>query len=306
LPSGTVVNGIDLTRTASGGGGGGGSDDTTAPTVSLTAPTNGATVLGTVTVSANASDNVGVVGVQFRLDGVNLGAEDTSSPYSIAWDTTAVANGSHSLTAVARDAAGNTRTSDAVTVTVDNSTGGGGSGSLDIRVSASTDDAEEIISTGKMDLKSSDLEMILDSDGNQTVGMRFNAITIPQGATITSAFIQFTVDEAESGATTLQIAGQAIDNAPTFTTATGNISSRPKTGASVSWSPAAWPTKNVAGTDQRTPNIAAVIQEIVNRAGWSSGNSLAVIIIGSGERVAEAFDGVPSAAPLLHIEYTAD
>ncbi|MCL7420197.1 MAG: Ig-like domain-containing protein [Methylobacter sp.] len=307
LPSGAVVNGIDLTRTASGGGGGG-SDDTTAPTVSLTAPTNGATVLGTVTVSANASDNVGVVGVQFRLDGVNLGAEDTSSPYSIAWDTTAVANGSHSLTAVARDAAGNIRTSDAVTVTVDNSTGGGGggSGSLDIRVSASTDDAEEIISTGKMDLKSSDLEMILDSDGDQTVGMRFNAITIPQGATITSAFIQFTVDEAESGATTLQIAGQSIDNAPTFTTGTGNISSRPKTGTSVSWSPAAWPTKNVAGPDQRTPNIAAVIQEIVNRAGWSSGNSLAVIITGNGERVAEAFDGVPSAAPLLHVEYTAD
>src|SRR5262249_18613675 len=78
--------------------------DTTAPTVSLTSPTAGATVSGTITVSANASDNVGVVGVQFKLDGANLGAEDTASPYSVTWNTTTVTNGSHTLTAVARDA----------------------------------------------------------------------------------------------------------------------------------------------------------------------------------------------------------
>ncbi|HKY31067.1 MAG TPA: Ig-like domain-containing protein [Candidatus Polarisedimenticolia bacterium] len=94
--------------------------DTTLPTVSLTAPAGGATVAGTVTVSASASDNVGVAGVQFRLDGANLGAEDTSSPWSFSWNTTQASNGSHSLTAVARDAAGNTRTSSAVTVTVSN------------------------------------------------------------------------------------------------------------------------------------------------------------------------------------------
>ena len=59
---------------------------------------------GTIWVTANAADNVGVAGVQFRLDGANLGAEDTTSPYSVSWNTTAVANGSHTLTAVARDA----------------------------------------------------------------------------------------------------------------------------------------------------------------------------------------------------------
>lgn len=94
--------------------------DTTPPTVSLTAPAGGATVSGTVTVSATASDNVGVAGVQFKLDGANLGAEDTSNPYSVIWDTTTAANGSHTLTAVARDAAGNTGTATAVTVTVNN------------------------------------------------------------------------------------------------------------------------------------------------------------------------------------------
>lgn len=95
--------------------------DTTPPTVSMTAPVNGATVSGTaVTVSANASDNVGVVGVQFKLDGVNMGSEDASSPYSIIWNTTQTTNGSHTLTAVARDAANNQTTSSSVSVTVNN------------------------------------------------------------------------------------------------------------------------------------------------------------------------------------------
>ena len=94
--------------------------DTTPPTVAVSAPAGGATVSGTTTVSATASDNVGVVGVQFKLDGANLGAEDTSAPYSTPWNTTSSANGTHALTAVARDAAGNSTTSATVNVTVSN------------------------------------------------------------------------------------------------------------------------------------------------------------------------------------------
>src|SRR3989442_5140630 len=94
--------------------------DVTPPTVSMTAPAAGATVSGTMTVSASATDNVGIVGVQLKLDGVNLGAEDTTNAYSISWNSTLAANGTHTLTAVARDAAGNTATSAAVSVTVDN------------------------------------------------------------------------------------------------------------------------------------------------------------------------------------------
>jgi hypothetical protein len=94
--------------------------NTTPPTVSITAPAAGATVAGTVTVSANATDTVGAVGVQFKLDGANLGAEDTTAPYSVSWDTTSASNGSHTVTAVARDGAGNTATSTAVSVTVAN------------------------------------------------------------------------------------------------------------------------------------------------------------------------------------------
>jgi hypothetical protein len=96
--------------------------DITPPTVSLTAPAAGATVTATITVAASASDNVGVVGVQFKLDGVNLGAEVLVAPYAIAWTTRTALNGAHTLTAVARDAAGNIGTSTTVGVTVTNDT----------------------------------------------------------------------------------------------------------------------------------------------------------------------------------------
>ena len=103
--------------------------DTTAPTVSVTAPTASATVSGSsVTVSATASDAVGVSGVQFLLDGSNLGSEDTTSPYSITWDSTTATNASHTITARAHDAAGNTTVSSGVSVTVNNNVGGGGGG----------------------------------------------------------------------------------------------------------------------------------------------------------------------------------
>ena len=173
--------------------------------------------------------------------------------------------------------------------------------SYDVRVSASTDDAEQSAS-GSVDLSSTDLELTQESSV-QTIGMRFNTINIPQGATISNAYIQFQVDEASVDTTSLTIQGENVDNASTFTSATNDISSRARTTAAVSWSPPFWPTVGQAGLDQQTSNIASVVQEIVNRPGWSSGNSLAIIITGSGKRTAEAFDGVPTAAPFLHIEY---
>lgn len=100
--------------------------DTTNPTVSLTAPANGATVSGTsVSLTATASDNVGVTKVEFYR-GTTLLSTDTTSPYSYTWDSTSVTNGSYSLTAKAYDAADNVATSTAVSVTVDNQADTGG------------------------------------------------------------------------------------------------------------------------------------------------------------------------------------
>ena len=93
--------------------------DTNAPTITIIAPTNGAVVTGLVTVSANATDNVAVVGVQFKVDGANLGAEVTAAPYQAVWSSVTAANGAHTLTATARDAASNSATA-TVTVTASN------------------------------------------------------------------------------------------------------------------------------------------------------------------------------------------
>jgi len=93
--------------------------DTQAPSVSLTAPADGATIGGTVSVTAAAADNIGVSRVEFYLDG-NLQSTVTTAPYTWSWNTGAVANGAHSATAKAYDAAGNNGTSAAITVTVSN------------------------------------------------------------------------------------------------------------------------------------------------------------------------------------------
>ena len=100
--------------------------DTTAPTVSLSSPTAGSTVSGVVSVAATASDDVGVQSVQFKLDGANLGAPDTTAPYGLSWDTRTASDASHSLSAVAVDAAGNQTTSSLISVTVNNPTGAAG------------------------------------------------------------------------------------------------------------------------------------------------------------------------------------
>ncbi len=112
--SGTIQDPyLDITYTTSSG-------DVTAPTVSITSPSNGASVSNVIDVVADASDDTSVVGVQFKLDGINLGNEDTVTPYSVTWDTTTTVNGSHTLTALARDPSGNSTISNSVTVTTNN------------------------------------------------------------------------------------------------------------------------------------------------------------------------------------------
>src|SRR5206468_3428303 len=98
------------------------SNDTTPPSVSITSPAAGATVSGTVPVTASASDNVGVAGVQFKLDGANLGGEVTAAPYSLSSNTTSATNGCHPPLHAARPISGNVTTSAGVTVTVSNDT----------------------------------------------------------------------------------------------------------------------------------------------------------------------------------------
>jgi hypothetical protein len=132
--------------------------------------------------------------------------------------------------------------------------------------------------------------------------MRFVGVGIPAGAQITNAYVQFTSDRADSGATSLTIRGQDADNAAGFTSSGFNVSSRARTGAFASWLPPAW-TSGQAGAAQRTPDLSSLVQEIVDRPGWNSGQALALIVTGSGRRVARSYNGGASSAPLLHVEW---
>ncbi|HET6379494.1 MAG TPA: LamG-like jellyroll fold domain-containing protein [candidate division Zixibacteria bacterium] len=101
-------------------------NDTSPPEVAITAPANGAIVSGNVVVSATASDDVGVTGVQFLLNDAPLGGEVSTPPYAVSWNPTGLANGNYTLTAVARDAAGRLTTSAPLLVTVANGAGSPG------------------------------------------------------------------------------------------------------------------------------------------------------------------------------------
>ncbi len=94
--------------------------DTTTPTVTLTAPANNATLSGSVNITADATDNIAVAGVSFFANGVLIGSEDTTAPYSVSWNTSSNPNGSYVLTAVARDSSGNQTTSSSRTVSIQN------------------------------------------------------------------------------------------------------------------------------------------------------------------------------------------
>lgn len=180
----------------------------------------------------------------------------------------------------------------------------GGSVTFQGEVASGSDDAEETVSTGSVQLASSDLDMVLDGATHKSTGLRFAGVTIPSNASITSASIQFRSDEKGSAPVSLTIAGEATDDAKTFTSSKRNLSSRPLTAARVTWSPPAWTLVNQAGADQRTSDLAPIVQELVNRTGWSSGNAMAFLISGSatGTRVADALEG--GFAPVLTVTYT--
>lgn len=174
---------------------------------------------------------------------------------------------------------------------------------VSVQVGSSSDDAEEEIASGVMDIVSSDLELVDEISTNQTVGMRFTGVSIPQGAIITDAYIQFAVDEASATAANLTVTGEASDDAATFSNTAYNISSRPKTEKQISWTPVEWTDVDSAGVHQRTPDISPIIQEIIDRPGWEQGQSLAIMINGSGERIAKSYDGDKVGAPLLYVKY---
>lgn len=141
---------------------------------------------------------------------------------------------------------------------------------------------------------------------NTITGLRFTGIPVPQGGEVISAKIQFVVNDVDTQPATLRIWGDAADNTPTYLhDSAGTISSRADTAASVTWQPVPWDVDNESdAVKQRTPELASILQEIVDRPGWSKDNAAAFNISGTGLRRAKSYEG--RGAPRLVLQYRVD
>ena len=189
--------------------------------------------------------------------------------------------------------------------------------SIDVRVAATNDDAEEKVAAGGVELGSSDLELGYEGNASpdtlQIIGVRFTGVDIPKGVAIKKAWVQFTADDVDNEyhfpPVSLVVEGELSPNPVEFSSTTGDISSRATTTASAVWDIPQWGSFQAAGPEQQTPDISHLIQEIIDEDGWAAGNAMVVIFRDNpdnpseGCREAEAFDDDQSRAPLLHIEY---
>ncbi len=173
-------------------------------------------------------------------------------------------------------------------------------------VSTSSDDAYQNTNGSMSSLTSTDIRIggVVGASG-----VRFSGLNVPQGATITEAYIQFSADSSSttSGSAVVTVRGEASNDAATFTTTNNNITSRATTASSVSWTIPTWATNNERGVNQRTPSLNSVVQEIVNRPGWANGNAMVFTLTAPASttrRDAESFDGNATATAQLVIGYT--
>ena len=166
-------------------------------------------------------------------------------------------------------------------------------------------DAEENRS-GRTYLYGSDLELGYDS-GRRTVGVQFAGLSVPRGATITDAYVQFQADGTDESRVRLAIRAEAADSASVHSRRRHDLSSRKTTSAVVTWTPKEW-ERGERGVEQRTPSLAPLIQEVVNRRGWRSGHNLGFVITGrgGGKRVASALNSGSRNGARLVVEYEDD
>ena len=272
-----------------------------APEVAITSPANNSSfdLDVPITISADASDVDGTITKVEFYEGTTKLGEDIITPYEYSWTPTT--SGNYSLTAKAIDNLDAATVSALISITVSEVVEPPVSTTVEKRISQGSDDAEQY-AKGTVVLTDPVLNIVYESKttGNQIIGLRFTDLTIPQGATIAKAYIEFTTANASSGTGVFTIYGEAADNPSTFLPTSKNISLRKKTVANAGWTAGTW----TANIPYQTTDIKTIVQEIVNRTGWTSNYSMAFIITGTGTHTAKSCDGLPDAAPNIHIEYT--
>lgn len=178
--------------------------------------------------------------------------------------------------------------------------------SIDERIAtmaASDDDAEEH-RAGKVSIDSADLELILDGDEEQTVGLRFPSVEIPPGKKLLDAYVQFVTAAPSTGDAVFRITADVGGAGSPFTDLRGDLSRRTVSDAFVTWLPANWTVAGEVGTAQRTPDVRRLIAEVMESPRWRSGDPIVLLVNGSGLRIAQSFDRAPNRAAVLHLVLT--
>lgn len=179
-----------------------------------------------------------------------------------------------------------------------------------VSTAASADDGNETVSTTSVSIVGTTIGFQVDRHG----GFRFPAVALAQGVTVLAASVQFTCAVTSTGAgadaAIVVISGEDVDDAAQFAAANENISGRTTTTATVTWvlppstGADAW-VANDRGPNQRTPNLREIIQEIVDRAGWASGQDIALLFrhdqVGTGARVVATHDHATLTEPTLTV-----
>ena len=303
-----------------------GTGEVTVTTNNLTSAVHPITVTEPVIpVLTSIDPTSGKVGQTVTINGTDFST--TPGENTVSFNGTQATVTASSATSITTSVPVGATTGD-VTVTVDGESNGilftvVTSSSVIVQITEDTDDAEEGAINGAMTNTSSDLELgeydtwTQDGveQGLQTIGLRFNNITISAGSKILAASIQFTADNTGADPVQLTIFGEANSNPITFSNDDDlnpyDITSRARTVANAVWDVPPWPNEGDAGIDQQTVDLASIIQEIVDRGDWASGNSLAIIMEHSGPSIGvtsssggrEAEAGPGSDAPTLTIIY---
>jgi len=271
--------------------------DNNIPVANLISPSDNATLYNTnpFVLYANATDGNGSIQkVSFYVNG-NLVNNDTSYPYQYTYNPPSY--GQYLIHIIATDNQGLTSSIDMSSINLINSSS---SKTNTVKVSSTTDDAEEY-STGYMDLFNWDLDLTYN---DYICGLRFQKINIPPKAQITNAYIRFTADEFKTDPTNIEIFAHDSSFSPTFFVTTRDISNRTKTTASAPWSVSPWTQVGASGSAQTTPNLKNIIQSLVNRSDWDLSSPMTFIFEGSGYRVAETVDSDSTKAPILSVTYS--
>jgi hypothetical protein len=178
---------------------------------------------------------------------------------------------------------------------------------FDAPVLVGGDDAEETLSSGRMALNSNDLDVVTSGSNELIVGIRIQSVAIPRGATIERAYLQLQAKEVDTGTAVLAIQAEASDDSSPLSSTSGDLSDRPRTTAWAGWSPPDWNLAGEAGPRQRSSDLSEVLQEIVDRPGWTSGSALTLIVSGldpTSDRSAQSRNGSAVGAPRLFAEFT--